>query len=93
MNNYHTKTSNHLSVRAARTPKDVRPPFTKEEADVLPFLSHSSAKCKRGNAYRVDCNTCLCLADGNTLCGDQLCVSHEDMNSILAKERSGLCQL
>ncbi|XP_063542719.1 uncharacterized protein LOC134751266 [Cydia strobilella] len=42
-----------------------------------------------GSSYRVDCNTCLCLANGNLHCGQMLCPSHDDVHRVKAKALLG----
>ncbi|XP_063542145.1 uncharacterized protein LOC134750841 [Cydia strobilella] len=35
--------------------------------EIIPMLQHGS-NCPKGNAYKVDCNICYCLLNGNSLC-------------------------
>ncbi|XP_059055783.1 uncharacterized protein LOC131849688 [Achroia grisella] len=71
------------------TPNDVRPRFKEEDLNSLEMLPNAATKCEPGKAYKVDCNTCLCLVNKNLLCSKVLCLSLDDMHRVDANKRTG----
>lgn len=43
------------------------------EVEIYPVLSKHSEKCPNGHIYRVHCNVCVCLPNGNVLCSLRQC--------------------
>ncbi|XP_048001231.1 uncharacterized protein LOC125238004 [Leguminivora glycinivorella] len=64
--------------------------YSSSEQHKLPVLKYRTSACTPGVSYRVDCNTCLCLSNGNLQCGPLLCPSHDDVHRSKAKHYSGL---
>ncbi|XP_068625244.1 uncharacterized protein [Battus philenor] len=53
------------------------------------MLPNTAAKCEPGKLYLVDCNTCLCLDNGNLFCEKLLCLNQDEENTAKAKKWSG----
>ncbi|XP_026332766.1 uncharacterized protein LOC113239838 isoform X2 [Hyposmocoma kahamanoa] len=70
-------------------PEDVSPSISESDFKKLTSLPNEATKCVSGKTYRVDCNPCLCLANGNLLCSKMLCLSIDDVNRIKASKASG----
>ncbi|XP_063388075.1 uncharacterized protein LOC134673961 [Cydia fagiglandana] len=63
--------------------------YSPSQQHKLPILKHRFSECTPGSSYRLDCNTCLCLANGNLQCGQMFCPSHDDVHRVKAKALSG----
>lgn len=70
-------------------PEDVSPSIPESDFQKLTILPNEATKCVSGKTYRVDCNPCLCLSNGNLLCSKMLCLSIDDVNRIKASKASG----
>ncbi|KAL0861293.1 hypothetical protein ABMA27_008854 [Loxostege sticticalis] len=57
----------------------IRPILSEKDFYALPSLPHIAAKCVPGKAYRVDCNSCVCLINHSLMCDLAMCLSYEDM--------------
>ncbi|KPJ04193.1 hypothetical protein RR46_07952 [Papilio xuthus] len=85
-----TKCKEPPKIMDVTTPMDVSPPITNKEFSQLPILPHSAVKCQSGKIYLIDCNTCLCLDNGNLLCETLLCLNKDEENAVKAKKWSGI---
>ncbi|XP_053618248.1 uncharacterized protein LOC128679816 [Plodia interpunctella] len=81
-----------LEIKSYRdsTPDDYGVKTDKIDITKLLELPNLSTKCDPGHTYKVDCNTCICLANKNLLCTHNFCLSIDDMNKVEARKRSGL---
>ncbi|XP_063833925.1 uncharacterized protein LOC135083090 [Ostrinia nubilalis] len=70
------------------SPDDMRPKLSRAELDALPTLGHISEKCTPGKAYKVDCNSCVCMINYSLMCDKMLCLSYDDMHRLKAEKAS-----
>ncbi|XP_049880371.1 uncharacterized protein LOC126376861 isoform X2 [Pectinophora gossypiella] len=75
--------------KKVKVPSDVTPSISGLDFARMASLPHEAAKCTPGKSYKVRCNRCICLANGNLLCENKLCASIAEINANTAWRYNG----